>query len=164
MRMKSNGGAGGRAWNLLRVSALLWARKGGVLRRRLEMDLRVLPKFIKNLGGGGGGREAVWYGERQLSFEETPIFNVKIPRPGSMRFRMPHIPCINPSVDFDFDCDFEDDRREDALIPCTQIVSLEEESVDLRAEEFIDKFHQQMKLQRQISYLQYRERLDRGTC
>ncbi|KAI6705836.1 hypothetical protein NL676_008798 [Syzygium grande] len=38
----------------------------------------------------------------------------------------------------------------------------EEQGIDTRAEEFIAKFYEQMKLQRQISYLQYREMLNRS--
>ncbi|XP_027367761.1 uncharacterized protein LOC113873702 [Abrus precatorius] len=174
-----NRGVGHRAWNLLRVS-LLWARKGGVLRRRVAMELRLVPKYLKRLGHTTQPTH-IHYFERELSFDKTPIFHVKMYRPSSMRFHLPHIPCINPHVDFDYD--FNDDNddnveygydngRKSALIDQefnhgyegwqeTAYGGEEEEAdaqgIDERAEEFIAKFHQQMKLQRQISLLQYNE-------
>ncbi|XP_010259377.1 PREDICTED: uncharacterized protein LOC104598837 [Nelumbo nucifera] len=183
---------GRRAWNLLRL-ALLWARKGGLLKRGLMMDLRILPNYIKSLRNTAA-RDSIRYGERELSFDDTPLFHFKTPhRPASRRF---HIPCINiPPVDFDFDfrddyCndhdkkdgaynqrgrrsfpgeeeeeerDYDcegsrDDEQNSELVPCGE----EEEGIDLRAEEFIAKFYAQIKLQRQISYLQYDEMLSRG--
>ncbi|XAR61390.1 hypothetical protein NMG60_11035082 [Bertholletia excelsa] len=169
-----------RAWNILRL-ALLWARKGGVFKRRLTMDLCLFPKFLKSLAHSSD-RGAIPYGERELSFEKTPIIHVKMNRPSSsMRFR---IPCLNPQVDFDYDLDFndggdalsycnesarrsfltygdEDDRSECEV--CEEAVN-GDEGIDLKAEEFIAKFYQQIKLQRQISYLQYNEMLSKGAA
>lgn len=130
-----------RAWNRLRL-ALLCVRKskgGGALRRRLEiMELRLVPKYLKCLGHASSTSpptdQTSYYYERELSFDKTPVFHVKMHRPSSMRF---HIPCINPQVDH-FDHDDDQEAAE----------------IDKRAEEFIAKFYQQMKLQRQISYLQ----------
>ncbi|OIW12984.1 hypothetical protein TanjilG_15433 [Lupinus angustifolius] len=165
-----------RAWNLVRFS-LLWARKGGMFRRRVVMDqLRLVPKYLKRLGHTAPPSQ-INYFERELSFDKTPIFNVKMHRPSSMRFSLPHIPCINPHVDFDYDFNDNgdaieyDNGRKSALIihneeyyhgyeGCQEIASDEEEheeGIDERAEEFIAQFYQQMKLQRQISYLQYNE-------
>ena len=181
-----------RAWNLLRLS-LLWARKGGVFRRRLAMELRLVPKYLKRLGHTTAPQSSkIHYFERELSFDKTPIFHVKMYRPSSMRFHLPHIPCINPHVDFDYD--FEDDndnvgyeydngRKSNALMDaghhdeecyhgydgCQEMAYGEEqeqedeEGIDKRAEEFIAKFYRQMKLQRQISYLQYNGTPTRGT-
>ncbi|KAF3436517.1 hypothetical protein FNV43_RR23609 [Rhamnella rubrinervis] len=173
---KRNDDIARRAWNVLRL-ALLWARKGGVFKRRLMMELRLVPKFIKSLGHATP-RDKIHYGERELSFGETPIFHVKMHRPGCMRFHLPHIPCLNPQVDFDYDFDGDDnaaydeydndgrksflkggDEEDDHI----ETVSYEEESIDMKAEEFIANFYQQMKLQRQISYLQYNETPNRGT-
>ncbi|KAB1203268.1 hypothetical protein CJ030_MR8G026862 [Morella rubra] len=176
-----------RAWNILRL-ALLWARKGGVFKRRLMMELRLLPKHIRSIGQSAR-HDQIHYGERELSFEKTPVFHVKMHRPGSMRFRLPNIPCITPQVDFD--CDFdgdgdnddpvygydggrksflnrrdEDEAEDDDDDSCgvyEEMVTCEEDGIDLRAEEFIAKFYAQMKLQRQISYLQYSEMQSRGT-
>ncbi|KAL6968592.1 hypothetical protein U1Q18_034393 [Sarracenia purpurea var. burkii] len=100
-------------------------------------------------------------------------------RTASMRFRMPRIPCINPRRDLDCNSRFDDE--EDA-ISCSNVdgarmcfltggededengcevyeetISGEEEGIDLKAEQFIAKFYEQMKLQRQISYLRYNE-------
>ncbi|CAN4112779.1 unnamed protein product [Withania somnifera] len=168
-----------RAWNVLRL-ALLWARKGGIFKNRHLIDLRLLPKFIKSLRhtndyGYGVGPGSLHYGEREFSFDDTPIIHVKMHRPASLRFKMPNIPCIKPQVDFDFDKDYECDdemyhdnndaaprksflNTEDEYVICEvseEINCTGDEAIDLKAEEFIEKFYKQIKLQRQISYLQY---------
>ncbi|KAK9282260.1 hypothetical protein L1049_005174 [Liquidambar formosana] len=168
-----------RAWNILRL-ALLWARKGGVFRRRFMMDLSVIPKYFKSLKHTTG--DSIHYGEREFSFDDTPTIHFKMHRPASLRFKMPHIPCINPQVNFDYDFEFENERRDgvynddegrksflkyrdDEDYGCEvreEIAPCEEEGIDAKAEEFIAKFYKQMKLQRQISYLQYHEMLSRG--
>jgi hypothetical protein len=155
---KKNVDVGRRAWNILRF-ALLWARKGGVFKRRLITELRLLPKYVRGLGAGAR-HDQIHYGERELSFDKTPIFHVKMHRPASMRF---HLPCITPQVDFDYVSDDEvcgyeynsgrksflnGGEEEEGMVAC------EEEGIDLRAEEFIAKFHEHLKLQRQISFLQ----------
>ncbi|PSS14713.1 Protein of unknown function DUF761, plant protein [Actinidia chinensis var. chinensis] len=173
---KKKSGVTHKAWNLLRI-ALLWARKGGVFKRRLVIDLRLFPKFLKTLGHSNQ-HGALRYGDRELSFDETPIINVKMHRPSSLRFR---IPCLNqPQVDFDYNFDFDDDAAsycdygarksflrsgdDDCEICEEEIDHCEgDEGIDLKAEQFISKFYEQMKLQRQVSYLQYSEMLSRGT-
>ncbi|KAE8009405.1 hypothetical protein FH972_005842 [Carpinus fangiana] len=177
MPKKINGAVAGRAWNILRL-ALLWTRKGGVFKRRLITELRHLPKYVRGLGWGAGSRhDQIYYGERELSFDKTPIFNVKIHRPASMRF---HLPCITPQVDFDYVSDGDHDNYDDEVCGYDdsgrmsflkgkeeedeeEMAACEEEGIDLRAEEFIAKFYEQMKLQRQISFLQYNEMQNRGT-
>ncbi|XP_062083369.1 uncharacterized protein LOC133789586 [Humulus lupulus] len=175
MPRKSNDVAG-RAWNILRL-ALLWARKGAVFKRRLMTELRLLPKFVKSLGHDTP-KDIIRYGERQLSFDETPIFPV-IKTNGSSSMRHFHIPCLNPpTVDFDYDFDGQDDYvyyggysnnndndggRKSFLIKggdgdgSEAVPYDQEENIDEKAEEFITKFYEQMKMQRQISYLQYNE-------
>ncbi|XP_043721151.1 uncharacterized protein LOC122668680 [Telopea speciosissima] len=69
--------------------------------------------------------------------------------------------------DFD-DCDSRNDRRRSsAVVSCQEELIEEDEEeggeIDIRAEEFIAKFYEQMKLQRQISYIQYNDMLNRGT-
>lgn len=175
-----NRGVGQRAWNLLRLS-LMWARKGGVFRRRLATELRLVPKYLKRLGHTTPQNQINYYFERELSFDKTPIFHVKMYRPSSMRFNLPHIPCINPHVDFDYD--FEDDndniveydngRKSIVLVNAEdhgQDIAFSEEDqeedeqgIDKQADEFIARFYQQMKLQRQISLLQYTETPTRDT-
>ncbi|KAF7851174.1 hypothetical protein BT93_L4399 [Corymbia citriodora subsp. variegata] len=174
---RKTSGISRRAWNLLRL-ALLWARKGGAF----KLQLRLVPKFLKTIGQATP-RGQIWYGERELSFDKTPVIHVKMHRLGSMRFHLPNIPCINPPVDFDpeFDDDDHDrlcygydtvrtsflenggaeetrfDEEDDGRMEIE-----EEQGIDTRAEEFIAKFYEQMKLQRQISRLQYNEMLNRG--
>ncbi|XP_010268054.1 PREDICTED: uncharacterized protein LOC104605126 [Nelumbo nucifera] len=181
---------GRRAWNLLRL-VLLWARKGGIIKRGLMMDLRrLLPNHIKNLCNAADRDSIRPYGERELSFDKTPLFHFKMHRPPSLRFQFP---CLNPPhVDFDFDfkgdylddidgiCNqggrnsflikADDDEKEEdyggdwddtqtsEMFPCQE----EEGNIDLKAEKFIANFYEQIKLQRQISYLQYNEMLTRG--
>ncbi|KAL1339392.1 uncharacterized protein LOC107464889 [Arachis duranensis] len=170
---KKNSDLSHRAWKLLRVS-LLWARKGGVFKRRLAMELRLVPKYLKRLGHtttSSSQSNQIHYFERELSFDKTPIFHVKMYRPNSsMRFlHLPHIPCINPHVDFDYD--FEDDNADHDIIgyhnnhqeEWKEDGEEQEEGIDKRAEEFIAKFYEQMKLQRQISYLQYNGTPNRDT-
>ncbi|KAL1825814.1 hypothetical protein DCAR_0314006 [Daucus carota subsp. sativus] len=181
MQMKKSNAAR-RAWNILRIT-LLWARKGGVLRRRLMLNF---PKYIKNLRHNHGGN-TYRYGERQLSFDDTPVIHVRMHRPSSLRFKLPNIPCINPAqVDFDFDFNdtnddgfyYDDIARKSFLKSAEEEEDEEEEysgldvevygdqeieeheqeqaaNIDTKAEEFIAKFYEQMKLQRQISYLEY---------
>ncbi|GFP80622.1 hypothetical protein PHJA_000205500 [Phtheirospermum japonicum] len=174
MSKKSSSGGRRRAWEILRL-ALLWARKGGVFRNRLVLSLNVVQKGItKKLGRHTPRGGALVYGDREFSFDETPVIHVKMSRPNSsMRFRMPHIPCIKPH-DFDYDYDFEfDDDHDDNINynvdeeACYHgIDNVEEENdggcddegIDLKAEQFIAKFYEQMKLQRQISHLQYNEK------
>ncbi|CAN0888861.1 hypothetical protein LINGRAHAP2_LOCUS15957 [Linum grandiflorum] len=162
-----------RAWNILRL-ALLWARKGGVFKRRLMVDLRLVPKFIKSLAHNSSSSaprgQIGFYGERELSFDKTPLFQVKMHRPASMRFI---IPCITPQqVDFDYDfdefCNREYGEQEEEQPSTSSSFSergteedeeVEEgsEGIDSKAEKFIAQFYEQMKLQRQISYLEYKK-------
>ncbi|XP_011041597.1 PREDICTED: uncharacterized protein LOC105137521 [Populus euphratica] len=176
-----------RAWNILR--ALLWARKGAVFKRHFMLDVRVVPKFLKSMGRNST-RGQLHYGEYELSFDKTPVFHVKMHRPSSMRF---NIPCITPQVDFDYDSDHDEvmsendihqdgsvyeyydgtrrsfllksgeDEEEYETCDFEEKIPAEEEGIDMRAEEFIAKFRQQMRLQRQISYLQYHETPKKGT-
>ncbi|KAL1816539.1 hypothetical protein ACET3Z_019113 [Daucus carota] len=164
-----------RAWNVLRIG-LLWARKGGVLRRRLMLNF---PKYIKTVRHNPGA-DTFRYGERQLSFDDTPVIHVRMHRPSSLRFKLPHIPCINPAqVDFDFEFNdgndegfCYDDIARKSFLKSARDDGEEEEwlgdgdeseeveggnDIDMKADEFIAKFYEQMKLQRQISYLQYHE-------
>lgn len=168
---------GSRAWNFLRF-ALIWARKGGVLKRGLMMELRLLPNYLKNLKHSrNNNQDLIQYGERELSFDETPLFQFKISRPSSsMRFHLRYLPCIKPQVDFDYDFNGDDDvvYKQDSKksflgdeeyeseidVLNDEVIAIEDDGIDLKAEEFITKFYEQMKLQRQISYLQYNEKYD----
>ncbi|KAK3430638.1 hypothetical protein EUGRSUZ_E02488, partial [Eucalyptus grandis] len=90
-----------RAWDVVRL-ALLWPRRGGAFRRLIAVKFRLaVARFVKSIG------------ERELSFDKTLVFHVKMHRPGASkrsRFRLPRIPCISPDVDFEygfFDGDWE---------------------------------------------------------
>ncbi|KAK9057231.1 hypothetical protein SSX86_022066 [Deinandra increscens subsp. villosa] len=149
-----------RAWNILRL-ALLWARSKGVVNKRLMLQ------FIKTslLGQSKKGNGALYYGDRQLSFDATPIIHVRMHRPNSMRFTLPRIPCINPHVadsttsnhhyyfDDDDDDDDDDQARTSFLIQNGDQESCDHEQggtgIDLKAEQFIANFYEQLRLQRQ---------------
>ncbi|XP_074268219.1 uncharacterized protein LOC141591696 [Silene latifolia] len=146
-----------RAWRLLRL-ALLWARKGGLLKCRLVAELRHMPKYLK--GHHKVSRDMIRYGEREreLSFDDTPVFHLRMNRHSSLRFKMP---CIRPEV-VDFDYEFEDEGGdyEDVGYKGYGTTSfdnddeeqVEDEGIDVKAEEFIANFYAQMKMQKQISF------------
>ncbi|CAL9072823.1 unnamed protein product [Musa textilis] len=173
----------GRAWRLLRM-ALLWARKGGVFKRGIFLDLRIVPGYLKSLKPGGRRSDRLHFGEREFSFEETPAFRFKTPS-----MRLLRIPCITPAADLDTEDDdlifakldrnsylsdkhetkeaseigCEDDDDDNAVRECEDHAGMEEEDeIDRKAERFIAKFYEQMKMQRQIPWLQHNEMLLRG--
>ncbi|KAK9068968.1 hypothetical protein SSX86_013084 [Deinandra increscens subsp. villosa] len=161
MKTRSRSEMSHRAWNILRL-ALLWARKGGVfvVKKRLIHDLSHFLR--KNHSQSPKGNGALQYGDRQLSFDATPMIHVQMHRPNSMRFRLPHIPCINPHVDcsdmFEFDDDESDrysccEARKSFLIGNGDDEDEEEEEmgIDVKAEEFIANFYEQLKVQRQLN-------------
>ncbi|KAK8521864.1 hypothetical protein V6N13_021942 [Hibiscus sabdariffa] len=167
-----------RAWSFLRL-ALIWTRKSGVFKRRV--------KFLKGIGHytkAPRHDEISYYNERQLSFDETPIFHVKMHRSAfgsSMRFLLPCISVEEVDFDYDFGVDgecgeiygFGNGRKGDSTTVFSDQLAAEEERVgpdekgceegiDSKAEKFIVEFYEKMKLQRQISYLEYTEMLKRG--
>ncbi|KAG5567803.1 hypothetical protein RHGRI_003100 [Rhododendron griersonianum] len=173
---KKKSGVANRAWNLLRL-ALLWARKGGVFKHGLMLDdLRLFPKFLKSglIGQSSTQRAAIYYGERELSFDHTPtpIIHVKMHRPSSLRFRVSDLtePAFTHNYNFNFDdnkdflsrykFEYEEGRKsfsngdDDDDENCEVC---EDEGVDVKAEQFIAKLYEQMRMQRQVSYLQYNE-------
>lgn len=116
------------------------------------------------------------YRERQFSFNKTPISHFKSQKPASTRFQhLPHIPCINPSVALDDEdggdgvygggCETRGVGRggeedggcgsEMGVGGLEVEVGWNEEEIDSKAEEFIARFYEQMKLQRQLSNLQH---------
>ncbi|VFQ78559.1 unnamed protein product [Cuscuta campestris] len=160
--MKSRG-----AWNLVRVALLRWAREGSGFRSRAQ---QLAVKFVKSLHGRRSRRRrldssyaALRRGERQFSFGSTPVAR----RPAPLRLKLPRIPCIgDPRVDFDFRSTDEDDdyTMESREYGSSDHSGFFEESsatddyggdeIDQKAEQFIASFYEQIKLQRQISYLQ----------
>lgn len=160
-----------RAWRRLRI-VLMWARQGSLLHCRLMAELRHMPKHLK--GHYKKSKDMIQYGERQLSFDETPMIHLRMSRPASLRFK---IPCITPEVtDFDYDFgndghDYDDVRYgsydarksylgsnaedcQDVTEACEEEMVYGDAAIDVKADEFIAQFYEQMKLQRQISYQQ----------
>lgn len=185
---KKKAALAGRAWNLLRL-ALVWVRKGGAFKRGSMLDLRLVARSLKSLKPGGRHSDKLSYGEREFSFEETPAFHFKTP---SIRLpRLPCItPAADFDRDDNyiffkrekknefFNKEFQEECSMDCCeggeddgvdcfdeegVSCGELIEVEEEQgIDSKAEEFIAKFYEQMKLQRQVSLLQYNEMLHRG--
>ncbi|KAG8063701.1 hypothetical protein GUJ93_ZPchr0003g18267 [Zizania palustris] len=170
---------GRRAWRLLRL-AMLWARNGGAVH-----SLRLLSNLRRaglSLGVGGGRGDRLQYGEREFSIDETPAFRFRAPSARVLRL----IPCIVPTVpdtpSFSGDehryffsgpepeCSIgyydgepsQCDEEEASAATTDGAGGGDDAGVDAKAEEFIAKFHAQMKLQRQISWLQYNEMMERS--
>ena len=157
-----------RGWRLLRL-AVLWARKCGMYFKQNRVLLQL--RFLKTLKHRHSRQSPRLQFEREFSFEETPSFGFKTP---SLRF----LPCITPSVDHDFDRDEVDlliyqreeeheqieydDREAESVELIEEGERLEEKGIDAKAEEFITRFYEEMKLQRQISAIQYYEMLERS--
>ena len=148
-----------RAWRLLRL-ALLCPRKGSAIKRRLIADVRLaLGHLKKSLCANHHHSYRLHYGERELSFENTPTirFNKRFHRQ-----RRPLFPCIDPPlVSFDNE-DEEDDDDGISFIQSRDECDRDEreggeEGIDVKAEEFISRFYEEMKLQRQGSWLSYNE-------
>ncbi|XP_047309326.1 uncharacterized protein LOC124912719 [Impatiens glandulifera] len=136
---------GNRSWKLLRL-ALIWLRKGAESRRTLVMDLR---KFIKLVGCKSDSPAVLRrYGERQMSFDATPIIHVKMHRPRH-EVTIFNIPCIKPpKVHFDYiDHDQYEDDDDQERFGCSYYVD-EDDEIDLKAEQFITRFYQEMKIQK----------------
>ncbi|XP_020275472.1 uncharacterized protein LOC109849987 [Asparagus officinalis] len=165
-----------RARAALRL-ALLWARRGGSLKRRL-----MLKSVLSTLRTSRNGNRFGPF-EREFSFDEAPsFFSFKMRRPASLR--IPKIPCVGaPAVDFDGDdgrmlCEVTETGKrevikgeyedEDSVLGCGYLdfegeeEEGKEEGIDSKAEEFISNFYEQMKLQRQVSLIRYNEMLLRG--
>ncbi|GER42781.1 transcription elongation factor Spt5 [Striga asiatica] len=98
-----------RAWSLVRRAwslALLWARKGGLLRNNHRLAIALAKLTRKLTGSRREARGALAYGDREFSLDETPVFHIRMRRRSPPRFRLSQLPCIRPEVvDFDWDED-----------------------------------------------------------
>ncbi|KAH6766481.1 hypothetical protein C2S52_017464 [Perilla frutescens var. hirtella] len=92
-----------------------------LLARKSDIFQKLVKRVVHSTNESSRG---LLYGDHEFSFQNTPIVHVRMHRPPSaLRFiRMPHIPCIKPQAD----------RHDD---------------IDKRAEEFIAKFYEEIKLQ-----------------
>lgn len=133
-----------------------------------------LGDYIKSLKSGRQRAEQqLHFGEREFSFQETPIIHFKTP---SARFLC--FPCIAaPAADEDFFMVHKQDRRSTSTTSGYSIgdgevapewLELDEkdvqgeeelEGIDRKAEQFIAKFYEQIKMQRQVSWIQYNDML-----
>lgn len=185
-KKKQSTALAGRAWSLVRL-AFLWTRRGGVFKRGFMADL--IRRYLKSLHGTAAtNRDSIRYaGEREFSFDETPLFHFKLNHKStgsSTRFKyLPAISCINPAVDDDdaqddprmiFRTSFNDVGDQEISSPrCWEQDEIgdddesndkgeEDVEIDAKAEEFIERFYREMRMQRQVSYLEYNEMLERG--
>eukprot|EP01018_Ginkgo_biloba_P037668 Gb_29515 [translate_table: standard] len=193
-----------RLWNMLRF-AIFMLRKGGVLKRKMMLDMHLMMKrgkvFGKSLGNlvfhHSARRPLHGFGLKEYEFScsnspANPVFVHMAKRRHHSYFpSIPKFPCIQPHpVDEDQDesnaivisqapdynaeffsknnLDLSDFPALDESRPLSPFarsnfsVCEEEDQVDRQAEEFISKFYQQIRLQRQISMVQYDEMLARG--
>lgn len=158
------------------------------MKRRLMADLRLVVSHLKSLGAGDHPYGELHHGERELSFDETPTFHFKIHRPRFPCIQPPSKFDDNDDDNNDYnssifyktgnpkrsyfqnemkeeegtDHDESDDDDDGSKRGVVHEDEEEEEEIDSKAEEFIAKFYEQMKLQRQVSLLQYNEMLNRG--
>ena len=176
---------GGRAWRLMRL-AVLWARKGSAAHSlRLLKTLRVGRKDHQLRYG-----EREFSIDETPAFRfRTPSARVLRFIP-CIAPAVPDTPLCYREDRYFF-CDDARDRDEAGCVgdyyeyddageesECGGVESLEDEQlleravveggedagVDVKADEFIAKFYAQMKLQRQISWLQYNEMMQRSIC
>lgn len=178
---------GTRAWRLLRL-AVLWARRGGAA-HSLRL-LRTLRRHGHGLGAGAR-RDRLRYGEREFSIDETPAFRFRTPSARVLRLipciapAAPDTPGLYGDDRYFFSAArVEEEGDDDAGHYCygggdeelmERVVAEacrastaageggeDDAGVDVRADEFIARFYAQMKLQRQISWLQYNEMMERS--
>ncbi|KAJ0978588.1 hypothetical protein J5N97_014062 [Dioscorea zingiberensis] len=157
-----------RAWRLLRA-ALVWVRKGGAFKRSLLLALKL---------SGARQHNRLHYFEREFSFNETPSFRLKLHRPRIPCINPPQAfyysdqddqdatAAINVffngcNADHDHDHidqedyyniqEFKGKGEEDDIDDDDDDEQVHhEQEIDSKAEEFIAKFYQEIKLQRQV--------------
>ncbi|OIW13421.1 hypothetical protein TanjilG_33070 [Lupinus angustifolius] len=124
------------AWTHLRIESQ-WVRKVGVLKHHVVQKLKYLghpttPSMIHNY-------------EHELSFDKTPRY--------CSSYFCFNISSINPKANFDQDFEYDNGRKSSLFGIVHEdedyCYGYEEEEIDKRAEEFIAKFYQQMKFQRE---------------
>ncbi|KAK1650744.1 hypothetical protein QYE76_068549 [Lolium multiflorum] len=176
-----------KAWRLLRL-AVLWARKGSAA-HSLRL-LKTLRHGARKDQLRYGEREFSIDETPAFRFR-TPSARVLRFIP-CIAPAFPETPCVY-GEDRYFFCDEARERDDDEgcagdyyedgeasecgvedeqLLECAMMEAscgdaaegAEDAGVDVKADEFIAKFHAQMKLQRQISWLQYNEMMHRSVC
>ncbi|XP_057829400.1 uncharacterized protein LOC131040479 [Cryptomeria japonica] len=169
-----------RAWNMLRMT-LFMIRKCLLKRRNLlELDVRVRGKvfakifrsLISHRTPASDSRGLNGLREYEFSCSNSPATPALQHFANKLTSRRNFLSCFQP--DFTFEDKYESPRF--VFSPCaiTEGVTArpfenparafqeEDDQEDRKAEEFIAKFYNQMKFQRQISLLQYEEMLARG--
>ncbi|XP_047084228.1 uncharacterized protein LOC124695419 [Lolium rigidum] len=178
---------GRKAWRLLRL-AVLWARKGSAAH-----SLRLL-KTLRHGGRKDQlryGEREFSIDETPAFRFRTPSARVLRFIP-CIATAFPETPCVYGEDryffsgardrddegcvgDYDDDgepseCGVEDEQLLERVVmeaSCGNVEAAEgaeDAGVDVKADEFIAKFYKQMKLQRQISWLQYNEMMHRSVC
>ncbi|GAB2282217.1 hypothetical protein Dimus_016766 [Dionaea muscipula] len=186
---KRSSNAAQRAWELLRL-ALLWVRKGG-LSVELRTLTKCMIKRV-NISSSHTNIKYYREHEYSLDNTPViHIRRIKGRMGGTSGIRMPRIiiPCIGMTEEVDsMDDDAYGDGRgfhkstflenvadeeerereencdEDGGTPDYGEAGLEDDQgIDAKADEFIAKFYEQIKLQRQNSYIQFYDMINRGS-
>lgn len=136
--------------------ALIWLRKGGALHRRLTDEFGFVFGRLKHRHCS----QRLYYGEHEFSFDDTPCFRSRLHRSSSLSFVYDKFDDRDDYNDVDDDGDVKNFENEKNVIDYNH--DDDDEGIDEKAEEFIAKFYQQMKLQHQVSLLEYNEMLHRS--
>uniref|UniRef100_A0A0D6QRH8 DUF761 domain-containing protein n=1 Tax=Araucaria cunninghamii TaxID=56994 RepID=A0A0D6QRH8_ARACU len=177
-----------RLWNMLRI-AVFMIRNGLLKRRHLQQELtkrgKVFTQNLRNLMFHGSSTPpsfALGLRDYEFSCSNSPAFAFTGHR---YRHLNNYFSCIYPNVDGSptFAVDYSKeymtaDTLQSCDFPTVEDVGThetynfgngeeldaddDEEQVDKKSEEFIARFHKQIKFQRQMSLLQYDEMLARG--
>ncbi|GLJ38001.1 hypothetical protein SUGI_0773440 [Cryptomeria japonica] len=165
-----------RLWNMVRV--VIFLTRKCMLKRRYLHEIftkrgKLLANNVRNIMFQSGSHGPFGLREYEFSCSNSPAFT----RPRQHNY----FSCIRPTS---FEDQEEYNMRVDILQPCNFPAVEESEThtydlgdgevlgtpvsrsidvrVDREAEDFIARFHSQIKFQRQISLLQYEEMLARG--
>ncbi|XP_057863860.2 uncharacterized protein LOC131071906 [Cryptomeria japonica] len=170
----------GRLWKMLRALVFL-SKRGSLISRYLHAEVTKKAKLfannVRNLMFQSRSSDRFGLREYEFSSSDSLAFTNKLTRPRQRNY----FSCIRATS---FEAEEEYNMRVDILQPCnfpafeevdaqtynmgdgeelgTLVSRSVDVSVDREAEDFIARFYNQIKLQRQISLLQYEEMLVRG--
>lgn len=178
-----------RLWNALRI-AFFMIRKGSLIsKRKILMDMHLMMERGKTYGRSirnlmfqhSRGNDDGGFGlqEYEFSCSNSPvIIHTAKKKHHYFPTQILHFPCIHPHQVEDKErpnsifvpkLDYSDEYfTKNCLDPNDPpaVQKLREDDnyqVDRQAGEFIAKFYEELRMQNQMSFLQYQEMLDRGT-
>ncbi|KAM0947614.1 hypothetical protein DsansV1_C07g0069321 [Dioscorea sansibarensis] len=140
MKRKKTATVRGRAWRLIRI-ALIWARKGCAFKKSLLVSLKLAFNNMTH------HQKSIRYFERDRSHDNNVISSISYDH--------------HKEVDDDgIEEEEEQQQQQQGGDDDEEVEQLE--GIDSQAEEFIAKFYQDMKLQSQVSLIQYNDMLLRS--